>query len=179
MWYFAYGSNMEAGTFRGRRNIEPLRALPARAPGWRLVLDKPTLLAVGEAVANIVRDPGAEVLGVLYEVTADDLAHIELTEGVRIGVYQRVDVPVVSLTVPPLEVMAASLSSPRRDASRRPSQRYMACVIRGAEEHGLPAAWIEYLRSVPVCPESAESASLRALLDAALQVAHVERKNRR
>jgi len=50
IWYFAYGSNMQAATFRGRRGIEPLRALAARLPGWRLVLDKPPLVPVGEGL---------------------------------------------------------------------------------------------------------------------------------
>src|SRR6266478_7773083 len=54
VWYFAYGSNMETATLRGRRGIEPLCALGARAAGWRLVLDKPPLVPVGEAFANIV-----------------------------------------------------------------------------------------------------------------------------
>src|SRR6266571_8462260 len=41
VWYFAYGSNMQRATLCGRRGIEPLRALAARAAGWRLALDKP------------------------------------------------------------------------------------------------------------------------------------------
>jgi hypothetical protein len=56
VWYFAYGSNMETATLRGRRGIEPLCALGARAAGWRLVFDKPPLVPVGEAFANIVPD---------------------------------------------------------------------------------------------------------------------------
>ena len=41
LWYFAYGSNMETATFRGRRGIAYRQALPARLTGWQLVLDKP------------------------------------------------------------------------------------------------------------------------------------------
>ena len=51
-WYFAYGSNMQTATFRGRRGIEFRRALPARVPGWRLVLDQPPLLPIGEGFAS-------------------------------------------------------------------------------------------------------------------------------
>src|SRR5438093_7822081 len=68
VWYFAYGSNMETATLRGRRGIESLRALGARAAGWQLVLDKPPLVPVGEAFANIVPDAHAAVLGVLYDL---------------------------------------------------------------------------------------------------------------
>jgi len=80
VWYFAYGSNMHTATFSGRRGIRPARALAARATGWRLVLDKPPLVPVGEAFANIVPDAAAEVLGVLYEIGPADLEHVALTE---------------------------------------------------------------------------------------------------
>lgn len=168
VWYFAYGSNMQSATFRGRRRIDWQRALPARAPGWRLVIDKPPLIPIGEAFANIVPDPESAVLGVLYEISPQDLAHVELTEGVLIGNYLRIDVPVVSLGSPPLEVVAATLRSDARDATLCPSHRYMACLIAGAEEHGLPAEWIAFLRGMRSIPESAEAASFRPLLDEAL-----------
>jgi ribosomal protein S12 methylthiotransferase accessory factor YcaO len=40
IWYFAYGSNMQSATLRGRRGIEYRRALPGRLDWWRRVLDK-------------------------------------------------------------------------------------------------------------------------------------------
>jgi len=169
MWYFAYGSNMETATLSGRRGIRFSGARAARAAGWRLVLDKPPLVPIGESFANIVPDPDAEVLGVLYEVTPADLEHIELTEGVRVGNYRRVDVPVVSLVVPAREIVAATLVSDARDPALRPSIRYMACLIAGAEEHGLPTEWIAVLRAVPAGPESRAAAEFRPLLDAFLR----------
>jgi hypothetical protein len=57
-WYFAYGSNMQSATLRGRRGVGYARALPARVPGWRLVLDKPPLISVGHG-ANIAPIPTA------------------------------------------------------------------------------------------------------------------------
>jgi AIG2 family protein len=169
MWYFAYGSNMETATLAGRRGVRFSTARGARAAGWRLVLDKPPLVPIGESFANIVPDLGAEVLGVLYEVTPADLEHIELTEGVRIGNYRRVDIPVASLVAPETDVMAATLVSEARDPALRPSIRYMACLIAGAEEHGLPADWIAFLRAVPAGPESRAAAAFRPLIDAVLR----------
>src|SRR5262249_28197955 len=84
VWYFAYGSNMQAATFRGRRGITPIRALPGRAPGWQLVLDKPGVVLARCGVASIVPAPGDEVLGVLYELAPADLAQVDLSEGVLI-----------------------------------------------------------------------------------------------
>jgi hypothetical protein len=169
VWYFAYGSNMQAATFRGRRGVGPLQALAARLPGWRLVLDKPPLVPIGEGFANLVPDPGAEALGVLYRIAAGDWEHVQLTEGVRVDNYRTVTVRVSTLAPPVLEVDAFSLISDRRDPTLRPSGRYMACLIAGAEEHGLPAEYVACLRSVVAGPESAEAVALRPLLDEALR----------
>lgn len=169
-WYFAYGSNMQTATFSGRRGIAYRRAVPGRLGGWRLVLDKPPLVPVGESYANIVPDLAAEVFGVLYEVAQDDVAHIELTEGVLIGNYQRAEVAVAALASPAGERRRAfTLVSQSRDAALQPSKRYMALLIEGALEHGLPGDYVDFLRSVPARPESAAAAELRPLMDQVLR----------
>ncbi len=169
VWYFAYGSNMETATFRGRRGIEFLRAVPARVAGWRLVLDKPPLVPVGEGFANIVPDAAAAVLGVLYEIGEDDLAHVDLTEGVLIGNYRRIAIAVAPLGSPDGLVEAFTLVSDRRDPALRPSRRYMACLIAGAEEHGLPAEYVVWLRGMPAGEETVEAKRFRPVLDAVLR----------
>jgi hypothetical protein len=170
VWYFAYGSNMQSATLSGRRGVRFRRAVPARAPGWRLVFDKPPLVPMGHATGNILPEPGAETLGVVFEIGAEDLAHIELTEGVLIGNYRRVEVEIAPLApVPSAPAQAFSLSSDRRDPSLRPSVRYMTLVIAGAVEHGLPAGHVEMLRRVPVVEESAEALVLWSFVDEALR----------
>jgi hypothetical protein len=167
VWYFAYGSNMQPATFRGRRGIEPRDAVPARLDGWQLVLDKPPLLPMGCGMANVVPVAGAEVLGVAYAVTADDLAHVDLTEGVLIENYRR-----VAVAVTPLRGGAAfeafTLTADRRDPSLRPSRRYMALLIEGAETHGVPAEWVAWLRACPAVDESPEELAVRRVIDQAL-----------
>ncbi len=169
VWYFAYGSNMEVATLRGRREVDFVRALPARAVGWRLVFDKPPIVPIGEATANIVPEPAAVVLGVLYEITAADLDHLDLTEGVLIGNYQRVAIPVAPLATPDAAVEAFTLVSERREPDLLPSRRYMACLVAGAEEHGLPAEYVAFLRGLPACDESPEARSFRPFIDAAMR----------
>jgi hypothetical protein len=133
------------------------------------VLDKPPLAPIGESFANLIRAPGAEVFGVLFEITEADLAHLDLTEGVLIGNYQRIVVPASPLAHGPAAVTAFTLTSDRRDPMLRPSERYMGCLIAGAEEHGLPAAWIERLRAVPARPMSAAAAEWRPVLEEAMR----------
>ena len=164
-WYFAYGSNMESATLSGRRGIEFSRALPARARSWRLVLDKPALLPGHGAFANIIADASGECYGVLYEIATTELAHLDLTEGVLIGNYQRITIPVEPLAGPHASIDAFTLTSERRDPSLRPSQRYMGLLIAGALEHGLPADYVAFLRTIPTASESPEAAQLRPLID--------------
>lgn len=166
VWYFAYGSNMQSATLRGRRGIAWTRANAARVRGWRFVCDKPPLLPIGEAFANLVPDPDAEAWGVVYELTPDDLAHVELTEGVLVGNYRRVDVVAEPLGGGP--VTAATLVADARDPALRPSERYRACLVEGAVEHGLPEAWVAFLRALRAAPETAAARELRPFLDAAL-----------
>jgi hypothetical protein len=62
-WYFAYGSNMQAATLRGRRGIEPLDVRIGRLAGYRLCFDIP-IGGGSRGVANLAIDAGAEVWGV-------------------------------------------------------------------------------------------------------------------
>ena len=174
-WYFAYGSNMQRATFCGRRGIEFRRAAAARVPGWRLVFDKPPLLPIGEAYANIVPDSGSEVLGVAYELPAAALQAIDLTEGVLIGNYQRRTVPIVPLAEQDTAFEAFTLTSERRDPGLLPSTRYMALLIEGAIEHGLPPAYVDFLRGVPARPPSHAAVALQPLVDGALAVMKLRR----
>jgi len=168
VWYFAYGSNMQTATMCGRRGIEFLRAAPARVSGWRLVLDKPPLLPIGESFANIVPDAASAVLGVAYEIAAEALASIDLTEGVMIGNYRRQAVAAELLNGADARVEAVTLMSERRDPSLIPSTRYMALLIEGALEHGLPADYVDFLRSIPARPPSLGAEALRPWLDDAM-----------
>lgn len=169
VWYFAYGSNMETATLGGRRGIEFTRAHAARVAGWRLTIDKPGLVSIGESYANLIADPAGEVLGVVYNVNADGLERIGRSEGVPVGNYCFVDVDATPLSAARPPVVAATLVSEHRNPRLRPSRRYMARVIAGAEEHGLPAEYVAYLRSVPTGEESAASRALGRLLDRLLR----------
>lgn len=165
VWYFAYGSNMQSATFRGRRGIEPRRAVAVRAPGWRLVLDKPPLVSIGHSFANVVEDQQASVYGVAWEISVDDLTHLDFSEGVQLGNYVRVEIDVEALE-PGGEVRRAfTLTSDKRGADLRPSTRYMGLLIEGALEHALPDDWVTMLRAIPAVEESDEAKAIRDLLD--------------
>jgi hypothetical protein len=134
------------------------------------VLDKTPLMPIGEGFANLLPEPGAETYGVAYEITAEDLAHVDLTEGVLIGNYERVEIAIESL-VGDGPTRAFTLTSGKRSPELIPSDRYLAILIEGAELHGLPMEWIAMLRAVPTCVQSAEAIASRRIVDAALAAA--------
>jgi len=164
---------MQTATFAGRRGITPAAEAAARVAGWRLVLDKPPLVPVGVSFANLVRDPDAETYGVLYDIGTDDLAHVELTEGVALANYRRIEIEAVPLAAAMPPVRAVTLVSEKHAADLQPSAQYMALLIEGATEHGLPAEWIARLAAIPTVPDTAEAIRVRALMDDVL--AHLRR----
>jgi hypothetical protein len=98
------------------------------------------------------------------------MEHIDLTEGVLIENYRRVEIGVVPRgTGDPPAVPAFTLTSEKRDPTLRPSTRYMNQLISGAEEHGLPLEYVAWLRTIPAQPDSAEALQWQPLFDQALR----------
>lgn len=154
-WYFAYGSNLCRATFLGRRRMQPLDTRVGRLDGYRLCFDLP--VGPGErAVANLIADPGAHVWGALYHLTLDQCRHLDSTEGVP-SVYSRRDVTVTD--VGGTAIAAFTYESGMRTESRKPSPRYMNLLLSGAREHGLPAIYVDYLRSFALANDEREEAS--------------------
>ena len=102
--YLAYGSNMGAKTFRGKRKIDPISQVNVLVPELSLTFDIPGLPYLEPCFAGTLyrnasdpasqadpddndHDPKREkkwkkpLVGVVYEVTASDFAHIIATEG--------------------------------------------------------------------------------------------------
>lgn len=147
LWYFAYGSNMQRATFCERRGLAPASSAWARLGGYRLCFD----LAVGpgeRGVANIVADPAASVHGVLHLITPAQAERLDRSEGVHRGYYDRIVVsPLVEGSK---SVRAFTYTSAHGVGGRKPSARYMGLLIEGAEEHALPADYLDYLRSFEI-----------------------------
>ena len=146
LWYFGYGSNMQRGTFLGRRRMRPRAVRVGRVDGWRLAFD----LGVGQgerAVANLAPDPAAHTWGVCWRITVPQAAHLDRTEGVgrRPGSYRRIPVCVCTDAGESLE--AFTYYSTRGRPGRKPSARYMGLLLQGAAEHALPEDWIDHLRA--------------------------------
>jgi hypothetical protein len=155
VWYLAYGSNMNSKVFQGRRKIKPLQFMPARVPGWTLDFHVPSMpyFEPGMACVHQIHEgeDAQELHGVLYEVTAEDYAHIRRTEG---GGYKDTgyqDTVVECVTYDGKKIHAKTLVRPESQHHvdhLLPSKRYITLLRDGAKEHGLATEYVEYLNSL-------------------------------
>lgn len=178
--YLAYGSNLAAETFLGKRGIRPLSQVNVVVPSIRLTFDLPGVPYSEPCFANSgYRTPGEKpspehppyhknawkkgLVGVVYEVTKKDYAHIIATEGGGSG-YQDVlvdcyvladnseeEVPLEPTNTP---FKAHTLYAPNDRVRRsdpdyaQPSARYLKLIMDGAHEHNLPAEYVHFLANI-------------------------------
>lgn len=196
--YLAYGSNLCAQTFQGNRGIRPLSQVNVVVPELVMTFDLAGLPYIEPCFANTkYRHPSPTtsssekcpllpertpkyhknrwkkgLVGVVYEVTKEDYAHIIATEGGGAS-YQDVLVDCYELphnedTVPEFPTShpfkAHTLYSPilppndppekggrfsRPDpAYAQASVRYLNLITRGADEHALPREYKDYLHQL-------------------------------
>ena len=142
LWYFAYGSNLHRSIFVEQRKIEPYATRWGWVEDYRLRFNIP--IGPGErGVANIEPETGARTYGALYLLSTEQFEHLDRTEGVNFGIYQRTPVEVVTETGERIAGFAYQSSLNAR--GRKPSPRYISLLLAGARQHGLPAAWIDLL----------------------------------
>ncbi len=202
MLYLAYGSNLCAETFQGKRGIKPLAQVNVVVPELRLTFDLPGVPYAEPCFANTARrqpssppdaPPPSEntplllnevdrrregyhkdrwskgLVGVVYEVTQTDYAHIIATEGGGSS-YQDILVDCHALpagstvpwnpTTPPFKahtLFSPSDATPGKPDNRlhrpdpsyaQPSKRYKKLITDGAAEHELPAEYQRYLGQI-------------------------------
>lgn len=91
---FAYGSNLDEDQM-GERCPSSYPTMPATLPGYRLAFQGHSR-GWGGGVATVVRDPSADVVGMIYEMKIEDLKRLDRFEG-HPFVYRRGLMPVVAV----------------------------------------------------------------------------------
>lgn len=160
MWYFAYGSSLNAGAVaQWCRHFK--RKAPALRGGQAAILPNYRLCFPcysnywGGGVADIIYDPGKQVAGVLFNLSEAELRVLDEkvgrhadTRGRETGAYRRVEVKVNRLGRPPGAVTALAYQTILNDGSHvPPTQHYMDVVVQGCFRHGISTMWIAYLKS--------------------------------
>jgi cation transport regulator ChaC len=153
LWYFAYGSNLDPGTFLGRRRMRPLETRVARLDDFELRFDLP--VGPGErGVANVAARAGEHIWGALYRLTHPEADRLDRTEGVQHDAYRRLFV--AARATDGVRIEAFTYQSSRGRDGRKPSRRYLGLLLAGARHHGLPTPWIERLRAWPLAVDERE-----------------------
>ena len=150
--YFAYGSNMLDERLRHRTRCPSARVLGTGwAAGWRLGFVKRG--ADGSGKATMLRSPRASdrVHGVLFTI---DLAERDALDHVEGPDYERIDDLAVERDDAVRTLASVYIARPGAiDPTLVAFDWYRALVIAGARRHGLPAAVIAEIESVPVRPD--------------------------
>jgi cation transport regulator ChaC len=146
IWYFAYGSNMDEGTFVRRRKIKPFESRIGRIAGYRLRFNLEGRPKGKAAPANISSDTDQEVWGVLYKITRRAMLRLNSTEGVPGGRYQPTWLVVEDMNGN--SVTAIAYVATGNEIDGKPSHRYISLLREGARRHGLPDHWVQFLDGV-------------------------------
>ncbi len=138
--YFAYGANMSGKIMRERcPAARPLG--PACLHGYELVFSLPSK-RWGGFVADVRPAAGRCVWGVLWELGPEDLARLDVIEGVSAGRYRRER---VAVTWHGRRVTAECYRVDSPLGLGSPSPVYRQVLVEGAREHDLPESYVRHL----------------------------------
>jgi hypothetical protein len=159
MWYFAYGSNLNARAVTQWCMHYTLRAPLMKSPRAAILENYRLCFPIyseywGGGIADIVYDPGKSVAGAVYEMSEADMNTLDRKvgrkldgEGREIGIYARIEVSITPLGKTGT-IKAATYQGLEGDRGHIPPTRhYMDLVLQGAYAHGLSMMWISYLQS--------------------------------
>jgi gamma-glutamylcyclotransferase (GGCT)/AIG2-like uncharacterized protein YtfP len=132
--YFAYGSNMDLFQMSNR--------CPASATTSTAELFHHRFIINARGVATVVPDPASTVYGMLWQLTPEDEHSLDRYEGVERGVYRKAFVEVVTHDG---KKTKALIYLAKNTKPGKPKPGYMERILSGAEECGLPQAYIDQL----------------------------------
>lgn len=153
--YFAYGANLNGAQ------------MALRAPGAKVVavaaLDGYALDFFGHSerwdggLENAVRQGGATIWGVVYELAGPAFDRLDAWEGVRLdGTGDYFHSPADLRTSDGATISAVMYRKASLGEPVTPSAEYLAHILAGARQHGLPAAYVAALAERPSHPATYE-----------------------
>jgi cation transport regulator ChaC len=150
-YYFAYGVDMDTDELdlqldrRRRPRLRFARTTRASLAGYRLICDIASRTHHG-GVFNIVPDPTSTVHGVVYELHPGDT----ITVGaIKLGETAHYVLSLLPVTMRTGDVVTALVLHANPEKKQlAASQTYLDIVLRAARAHGLPASWLQHLKSL-------------------------------
>ncbi len=141
--YAAYGSNMDPARMGARCPHSPLRST-GWLVGWRLTFGGEDHGWDG-ALPTLVEDPLEQVFVALYDVTDEDVSHLDALESADTGLYRKVHVRVSTLLG---EQLAWGYVLDAYEGGL-PSASYLGILADAAEAAGAPDDYVAALRARP------------------------------
>lgn len=138
--YLAFGSNLSKNILEKVRKVYPKSATPVVIPGYALTFDLAGIPYAEPAFANIIPKQGAQLHGVVYEITRAELFAIFATEGGGAGYEQ------ISVDWNGKPVFTLMCSRDRRECY--PSRRYVNILLDGAKQHQMPTEYVKRLQRI-------------------------------
>ena len=147
--YFSYGSNMLIERLQARCPGARLVGC-GEARGYRLDFFKRSKDGSGKAMPRAVDDNKQRLHGLLFEIPVKERGDLDKAEGEGYGYDRQEDFPIhLAGDGTKLDVTTYIANSKYIDVALKPFDWYLALVIAGARQHGLPEAYIENMCSVP------------------------------
>lgn len=140
--YFAYGSNMKRSRLEERIG-EVIDHGIASLQGHQLAFNKQSTDGTGKT--NIMPLNQQEVLGVLYELTEDQLKKLDNIEKKYVRVPITVDWGGVTKEVQTYVALEASINN-----ELLPTAEYLGHLVDGAKDHGFPKEYQDRLKNFVV-----------------------------
>jgi hypothetical protein len=141
--YFAYGSNMFSPRLQERTPSAAFGSL-GYVEGYRLTFSKVSTDGSGKCHIEASGNATDRVHGIVFTIAADEKPDLDKAEGLGKG-YKEEKIQVVT---PQGVIEAVAYVAIKIGVGLHPYDWYKAFVVAGAEEHGLPAAYIDDLRAV-------------------------------
>jgi gamma-glutamylcyclotransferase (GGCT)/AIG2-like uncharacterized protein YtfP len=144
MFYFAYGSNMNWSQMQ-RRCPSSRFVCIARLPGYRFAIARHSRLR-DCGTANIYPEPQSTVLGVVYEVSEQELLIMDTFE----DGYSRYERPVFGLEPNQSVLTVIVYIAPKETGVPLPNAEYKRLMLEGARHWQLPVDYCAMLEQLKV-----------------------------
>jgi gamma-glutamylcyclotransferase (GGCT)/AIG2-like uncharacterized protein YtfP len=141
MLFFSYGSFMDSETLR--RHAPSARFVTrAVLPNYEVHFNFLSKTYSG-GVTGIEPAPGMLTRGVVYDVSQEEIQHMDTIEGVPQGIYYRQSVLVVDEAGELLEAEIYRTTDPK--GPFKTTRKYLGVMLKGAKEHSLDPAYVQEL----------------------------------
>ena len=144
MLYFSYGSFMDSEHLR--RHAPSARFVTrAVLPNHEVQFNFLSKTCSG-GVTGVEPAPSKVARGVVYDVSPEDLQHLDTIEGVPQGIYYRQRVLVVDEAGKMLEAETYRTTDPK--GPFKTTRRYLGLMLEGAKERGLDPGYVRELEEL-------------------------------